>query len=238
MKLDLLHLPKNTEDLLIRMMRQVPTSGRGTCNCGMEIDACKGLIPRIVFGPRNIAQVKLVVVGKNPGHPMDNWDESGKYCAALRGDTTGLSTRLLEAQSQWGYEAHLRGQLYNRHQYHRNLMIFLEKVFNTDRTEDVIDQVYVTELLKCSTPKERQNFRNSEFKPIVRKCRDDWLKRELDFFPALPVVALGRDVEFFLKELTELKDRVVYHPHPAYSVSRVTKKSADEAVARLKEYLS
>ncbi len=107
-----MHVPKNIEDLLIRMMRQVPSSGKGTCNCGLEIDACKGLIPRIIFGPEDFKKVKLVIVGKNPGHPMDDWDEAGLYSKALVGDPEGLAKRLLEAQSKWGYEAHLRGEVY------------------------------------------------------------------------------------------------------------------------------
>jgi hypothetical protein len=75
---------------------------------GLRIDAKKGLIPRIMVGARNgVENVKLVVVGKNPGRP-DSEEEQERYANAIKGvERFRWPEELVGAMISWGEERHL-----------------------------------------------------------------------------------------------------------------------------------
>ena len=176
----------------------------------------RGLVPRgVTCATQDVNIVKIIVVGKNPGNP-DDPEERKRYevSSEINGSEAEKATAMLEATSQWTREAYLAWQDGKRHPYQTHLMRFLRKALNTSKDEEVLAQVYFTELLKCTDEKdESPNLFDKEHLEKTKKCMKRWLLEELDLFPqAKVIVALGHEVEIALMSWKKLP--VVYLRHP------------------------
>ncbi len=77
-------------------------------------------------------------------------------------------------------------------------MRFLRDVLSADTNEEVLDQVYFTEVAKCFTPQDEQGTLD----PVVaKKCIRNWLMKELEIMPNVPILALGRETEKLLRNI-------------------------------------
>ena len=198
----------------------------------------------MMIGARSgVKRVRLVVVGKNPGEPVKGSSEAIQYRNALKGATlTDRKERLFNAMIALGESYHLdplkaKNELRQSGRYHENLMNFLKKLLAPKASgyEEVLDQVYFTEALKCSTPKECGYGESmSLFSPKVRcktkKCAPT-LAKELAVFPNLKaVVALGLDSYAALSMYSD--HEVFYLRHPSWF------KENPEAEVKLRKLLT
>ena len=71
-------LPPQLRSLLVPIHKNISC---GKCQCGGFVDIEGAWVPRVMVGARKgVSAVKLIVVGKNPGHPIA--EEAERYCMA------------------------------------------------------------------------------------------------------------------------------------------------------------
>ncbi len=204
------------------------------CPCKMPFDPKEGLVPRGVTGAwtGNPDDVKLVVVGMNPGRPVKYEEE--EYSKIWDGDPHDRSSNLAQKTAEVAMTLYLGRELRKDEgprPYHRTLM---EKVlapalgYSAVETK-MLNEVYFTELMKCST-KDRKKPLLVEHRCNVHKC-GKYLRKELEIFNnAKAILALGRDVDAALLVVTDKP--VVWCPHPSRP-----KNSYPEVVKQLKDAL-
>ena len=190
--------------------------GNGHCPCGLKFDPKEGLVPRGVAGAKGgCDKVELVVVAINPGNPKDDGSdrsEKKRYAEAWSAPPDRKIDRLIDETTCWIHSSYAGEKGEGEGQYHRRLNKYLRCCLGVnDETEDILDRVYFTELVKCST--DGKGVFSPELRCATRTCASTWLARELRLFPKKPVVALGMDT---YKALC-LWDggKVFYLPHPS-----------------------
>ena len=187
----------------------------GRCPCGLEFDPKEGLVPRGVAGAEGGCDaVELVVVGINPGRPKG--DEPARYAKAWSDSSASPDMqidRLIDATTNWTDSPYAGKKDKGRGQYHKNLNKYLRCCLGVnDKAEDILDRVYFTELVKCST--DGKEVFSPKYRRATRTCATRWLAKELLLFPNKPVVALGMDTYKALC-LWDGGKKVFYLPHPS-----------------------
>ena len=165
-------------------------------------------------------------------------EEKESYCHALKNVSGTLAGSLMDVQATWCEYCHLNAKPYT---YHGRLMCFLSKVFRTSNFKDILQRVYFTELVKCSTDDEQQNLNSKEFRRIAECCRDKWLKSEIDLLGRpLPILTLGHEAERYVRRMgPEICNRVIYYPHPSYYPSKLHgRKAARVAFHKIQKFLN
>jgi hypothetical protein len=205
-------LPPQLHALLVPIHKKLEC---GKCQCGGFVDITRAWVPRVMVGARRgITAVRLIVVGKNPGHPLP--EEAERYCKAISLALTDedKAELLFDAMVSWGEHCHLESVPGRQGIYHRKLMAFLRDVLSADTSEKVLDQAYFTEIVKCSTPEDEQG----KFDPVVAKeCIRNWFTKELEILPNVPLLALGRETEKLLRNIArDVDSRTVYLSHPSW----------------------
>lgn len=205
-------LPPQLRSLLVPIYKNLEC---GKCQCGGFVDIEGAWVPRIMVGARKgVSAVKLIVVGKNPGHPIP--EEAERYCMAISVAHTDedKAELLFDAMVNWGEHCHLESVPGRQGIYHRKLMGFLRDILSADTNEEVLDQVYFTEVVKCSTPGDEQ----AKLDPVVPKaCIRNWLMKEFEIIPNVPILALGRETEKLLRNIArEIDSRTDYLSHPSW----------------------
>lgn len=187
----------------------------GKCLCGAFVDVDNAWVPRIMVGARKgVRAVKLIVVGKNPGHPVP--EEASHYRQAISQAHSPQEKMemLFDEMVRWGEKCHLESVSGRQGIYHRRLMAFVKEVLDAKNNDEVLDEVYFTELMKCSTPENEQAKLESL---MATTCIKNWLVRELEILPKVPILALGREAELFLRRISpEIDARTVYLSHPSW----------------------
>lgn len=186
-------------------------------------DNSTGLVPR-AFSPCLSNTVKLLVVAKNPGHPLN--DETNRF-KGKRGEA------LLKAKEEWDSERFKLIQMTNDNslKYHKNLRRYVryfldiskrletyaeyQDKYNQDHEKEISQHVAVTNLFKCSTTCEREKIRKSSFDVCYRK----YFCREMELIKPQAVLALGSEVSNYLRNM-QLKVPVVSIKHPSYFYPR------------------
>lgn len=138
-------LPPELRSLLMPIHKDLD---QGECTCGAFVDVNNAWIPRIMVGARKgLDNLKLIVVGKNPGHPVP--DEVLRYREAMsKARSEGEKAELLfDEMVRWGEKCHLESIDGRQGIYHRRLMKFLREVLDAKDNDGVLDQVYFTELM-------------------------------------------------------------------------------------------
>lgn len=167
----------------------------------------------MVGARKGIEEVRLIVVGKNPGHPIP--EEALLYRQAVskarsRQEKTEL---LFDEMVKWGERCHLDSIPGRQGIYHRRLMKFLRDTLDA-KDNEVLDKVYFTELMKCSTPEDEQARLEAL---TVKTCIGNWLLKEFQILPNVPILALGREAEWFLRKVSkDIAVRTVYLSHPSW----------------------
>jgi len=199
-------------------------------NCTNTEKECKGIWKDFAKGipPRgfkyNTVPVKILVVSKNPGHPLKG--EPEKYIGK-----SGMS--LYQA-----YRQHQIDTYYNLDKikdrslvFHRNLFryisFFLDKRNSIDilslnnkdifsrKNIDIIYQVMShTNLMKCSTTGERDRLD----KTTMKVCSEKYLLDEIRLLRPKVLLALGGEVATFLNRMKKEYELppVIRIKHPSY----------------------
>lgn len=179
-----------------------------TAQCpGTWKDVPRGIPPRGFFFQR--VPVKILVVGKNPGHP-------------LQGETkelTGRDGRDLYVACHTMQERHYADLLAIRERsitFHTNLFRYLSYFLDVPESE-IWNHAALTNLVKCSTPGERDLLDQK----TMSECYSRYFVRELAVLRPQVLLALGREVEKYLRSrAAEHRLPVVYIKHPSYYYRR------------------
>jgi uracil-DNA glycosylase len=199
----------------------------GVMNCEYTNDHCPqawkdislGLIPR-AFTPCKSRQASILVVAKNPGHPLDG---ERAYFRSKTGED------LLSAKEKFDLEKHERIRMTTNRslRYHKNLRRYLryflgisseletyeeyQRSYCAEHEKEIFQHVALTNLFKCSTEGERERIRSES----LQTCYDKYLSREIELWRPKVILALGEEVSGFL-EKKNLIVPLVSVRHPSY----------------------
>jgi uracil-DNA glycosylase len=127
--------------------------------------------------------IQLLVVGLNPGQPMEK--EKGLY-GGISADEM-VKTHLQHVES-----AYFGGK---GKAFHRRLLSWLEEIINKPKNQ-IFRSVVYTNLVKCTTPNNRKPS------PQLSKiCFGQHLQREISFWRPQVIVALGTACSDVLRKL-------------------------------------
>ncbi|MGH8524468.1 MAG: uracil-DNA glycosylase family protein [Gammaproteobacteria bacterium] len=181
-------------------------------NCPKEVGRCPGTWRDIPGGvpPRGFRDgkpgVQLLVVAKNPGHPLNGERE------ALSGHT---GRELLTAYRAFQETFKAKGPAEASGRFHRNLRRYLEYFLECEgpQLEAIVAS---TNLVKCSSPNERAPLQRR----TMVECYDTYLRKEVALMRPKVVLALGNEVRDFLNRQKDLGVPVIGIKHPSYFYRR------------------
>jgi uracil-DNA glycosylase len=214
-------------------------------------DFSKGLVPR-AFDICRSRFPKLLVVAKNPGHPLEKSSERQFY-AGKKGK------RLFQSHLDWRKEfvEKILGQPdpslrfhKNRYRYLRYFLGHVEKLESykeykrrgaqvgrlSKDNKKIMQSVAITNLFKCSTKNEREKL---SFKD-VKTCLERNFLKEVEMLKPQVILALGNEVGGILKRLEKDQDLppVVKIKHPSYFYEKtIEARELSKAKRALSKYL-
>ena len=195
---------------LMSIYSQVCECASKKCKDFEEIYNCpsKGSPPR-GFYTNATDEVKVMVVGKNPGHVLES--EAITY-VNLHGEDL--------VRAHWEFSKKTFNKLIKLSRtdkrsttFHFNLLDYLSEILDVPQ-EVVFEKVAYTNLVKCST---NGDERAKLTRRSMDECFGNHLMAEIDFFKPKIIFSLGREVESYLKKIKTLKQYpIVYIKHPSY----------------------
>jgi len=188
-------------------------------NCANTPSHCPGIWKNIPAGvpPRGfffkVAPVKLLVVAKNPGHPLKN--EVGLYCGRSGRD---LFLAYRQFQEKVYPDPGKIREFSTR--FHKTLFRYISYFLDIPGTDIYLHAAH-TNLVKCSTRDEQARLKPK----TMMECYTQYFRTELELLRPKVLLALGREVERFLIERqTDHNLPVVYIKHPSYRYRREEEK--------------
>jgi hypothetical protein len=155
-------------------------------------------IPRGFFTEANAGnRITLMVVGINPGQPM----ESEKRIYNQSTDKDKANTHFSFARKAYTGAGKT---------FHRRLLAWLSEILEK-KPEEVFREVVYTNLVKCTTPNNKMPS-----KELSKTCFAQNLQKEILFWRPLVIVALGNTCDDMLSELGIDHMKL---PHPAHRES-------------------
>lgn len=173
---------------------------------GIIKDAQNGCPPRGFYTQGNPGDISIMVVGKNPGHVL----------AKERSMYIGESPEGI-VQKQFDFIGSIFESTYSGSsgdsrslRFQKNLLRYL--AYFLDMSEkDVFKKCVLTNIVKCSTIGEQDKLSSR----TLSECFNKYLLKEIELFRPKVILALGREVETYLKTAgVELP--VIYIKHPSY----------------------
>jgi len=194
------NLAHKLESLYVRCMNCLNTAS--LCP-GAWKDIPAGVPPRGFFC--QVAPVKLLIVAKNPGHPLlrerEHYQGRSEY-------------ELYRAYQRFQENLHSTAD-----QFREPSMRFLKTLFRYISffldipNNDIYLHAAHTNLVKCSTPDERGRLDRK----TMGQCYPQYLRAEIDLLRPKVLVALGREVERFLRRnRLDHGLPVIYIKHPSH----------------------
>jgi len=200
--------------------------GRSECPQAWK-SLCTGWVPR-GFSPCKSSETRILVVGKNPGHPLEG---ETPYYKNKKGEA------LLAAKEKWGIEWRKRVKDTNDNslKFHKNLRRYLRYFLGLSakletyheyvqgysiKHEKEIDKfVAFTNIFKCSTECEQERIKYDSF----NICYTKFFIQEVQLIKPQLILALGNEVTNFLKS-KPLQMPVVSIRHPSYFYERISER--------------
>lgn len=188
------------------------------CACPNTALECPGVInsastgwpPRGFFTEATESPIEILVVGKNPGHPLP--EESSLYEGRSAAEIAAIHLAFAGGVFKGEHDTSMEARRSTR--FHKNLRRYL--AFFLDCPEsDVFRRAAYTNLVKCSSPGEQDRLNLK----TMNECFARHFIRELAFFRPRLLLALGREVENFLRKASASGLHgfpVVYIKHPSY----------------------
>jgi uracil-DNA glycosylase len=209
------------------MNRKIRSFYIDVMNCACSKSECPqawkdfklGLVPR-GFNPCESNTAKILVVAKNPGHPLK---EETSFYKGKRGED------LLKAKEEWDSERskRIKSSRDPSLKYHKNLRRYLRyflgisneletyseylKSYTYDHEKEISEHVAFTNLFKCSTKYEQERIEKKSFDI----CFEKYFIREVELIRPKAILALGGEVYSFLKN-QQLGFPLVKIRHPSY----------------------
>jgi len=180
---------------------------------------CPGIWKNIPAGipPRGfffkVAPVKLLVVAKNPGHPLKG--EVDLYRGRIGSDLFFAYRRF--QKKVYPDPGKIR-EFSTR--FHKTLFRYISYFLDIPHTDIYLHAAH-TNLVKCSTRDEQARLKPK----TMMECYTQYFRTELELLRPKVLLALGREVERFLIERqTDHNLPVVYIKHPSYRYRREEEK--------------
>jgi uracil-DNA glycosylase len=179
-----------------------------TINCNnIYKNISKGVPPR-GFYFKNIP-IKILVVGKNPGHPLENENEREIYK-----NKTGENLYLCLKTFQENLYNNILFNTDKSTTFHKNLFRYISFFLDIpNNINEIYKNVARTNLLKCSTIDEQQTL--NKCKDAVDTCYNTYLLNEIEIMQPKILLALGREVYNYLNKKNLLMP-IIYIKHPSY----------------------
>lgn len=181
-------------------------------------------------------KIKILVVGKNPGHLFKNEKrfyngKTGKKLVEAHMEFHKLYYRCLLNDMEGPECSQFRER---SNTFHKNLFRYLHHFLCVPKNK-IYTQAAHTNLVKCSTRNERVKLDSK----TMNTCFKKFFLKELELFKPRVILALGREVENFLrKHSKEINIPVIYIRHPSYYYRREDeKKELDEIEEKIKQYI-
>ena len=183
-------------------------------SCKNAKNECKGIWNNIEEGvpPRGFlykaSPVKILVVSKNPGFPTEGEPEKYK-------GKSGESLLKAYRNHQSEFYGNLNKDKDRSHVFHRNTLEYFSFFLGVpNNVESIYRHIAHTNLVKCSNNYREQDKLNKE---TMEVCYKKFLLDEIKIFQPKVLIALGREVEKFLrKKESSHKLPVIYIKHPSY----------------------
>lgn len=199
-------------------------------NCENTAALCPGIWKDIPAGvpPRGfrfqVAPVKLLVVAKNPGHPLQGETD------LFRGRSGADLLRAYRRFQQDLYPDPRRVREPST-RFHATLFRYIAYFLDIPPT-DIYRHAAHTNLVKCSTPDEQAKLNPK----TMAQCYRQFFREELRLLRPKVLLALGREVErFLLKMQPDHALPVVYVKHPSY---RYSKASEPQILGAIKQQIT
>lgn len=181
-------------------------SCKNTCQeCpGITNNYKEGILPRGFFTKCNPNEVDILIVGKNPGHILTQHEEAKIY--------QNSDNRVL-AVSKFTESLFLGS---NPTTFHKNIDRYIRLFLNLSKNDSIFERVALTNLVKCQFEGNEQDRLKMK---TIKQCYDKFLKEEIELLNPKIIIALGREVESFLKN-QNIKIEIIYILHPSYYYSQ------------------
>jgi Uracil DNA glycosylase superfamily len=166
----------------------------------IQFDAEQGLLPRGIYAPPTLGQVRLLVLAHNPGDPQPG------ELAIFRSAAGGRDQ--VEVASALTYDSFVRALLppaqrrrspdHKPKRYHPRLLRVLMAALGDRQPlepEAVLEQVVCSNLVKC------QLLGAQAPTVTLTNCTSAYLQREFALLPAVPVLAVGSPAHRALEQL-------------------------------------
>lgn len=170
----------------------------------------EGIPPRGFYTLGTPRSVKLLIVGKNPGHLLDN--ERKLYLNQTARQMVETQFNLIHQIFQGCHQPTMRK---NRSlTFHRNLLRYFSYFLDIP-VEQVFHHCAYTNLVKCQTLGEQDKLH----KTTMANCFERHFSRELEYFQPKVLVALGGEVYQMLSKAS-LEIPIIKIKHPSYYYSK------------------
>jgi hypothetical protein len=215
-------------------------------------DRRKGLIPR-GFDISLSWNPALLVVAKNPGHPLEEFEECKRYIAKkgknlfdtylkwrkifLDRIFASKNTSLKYHKNRNRYLRFILGHSKKLESYGEYSKRILDNEIAKADHESIMHSVSMTQLFKCSTRNEQERLTTDD----VRTCFEKFFREEVRLICPRAILAFGNEVSKILERLDTEKNLppMVTIRHPAYFYPKGSEVDRLRAIRKhLKRYLS
>ena len=211
--------------------------------CSNSNEMCPGIIkdvrggcpPRGFYTQGEPGDIAIMIVGKNPGHVLDN--EREIYLGESPDGIVAKQFNFIGSIFESTYKG--SGADTRSLRFQKNLLRYLAHFLDLPEKE-VFKRCVLTNLVKCSTIGEQDKLN----KATLSQCFQKHLIKEIEFFQPKVILALGREVESYLKN-AGVGLPVIYIKHPSYFYRKeiekdeldMIKNKIKKAIKRIKEVL-
>jgi len=187
-----------------------------TINCNNIYKNIPNGIPPRGFYFKNIP-IKILIIGKNPGHPFENQKVIFK-------GKTGENLYLTSRTYQENLYSNILLNTDKSTTFHKNIFRYISYFLDIPNDiNEIYKNVAHTNLLKCSTIDEQQLL--NKCKEAVDTCFNTYLIKEIEIMQPKVLLALGSEVYNYLIK-KEFKLPIIRIKHPSYYY----KKSEEEEI--------
>lgn len=185
---------------------------------GIRNEPHAGWPPRGFYTEAPPEDVRLLLVGKNPGHPI-SVETAGAY-RDLSATQLALKTQELAAQA---FDGTIQMQKHDRGsgRFHKRIRSYVSFLLDLPEQE-IFRHCAITNLVKCSTFGEQDRLQLK----TLENCFSRHFLHEVELYSPVALIAFGREVESFLKKphiAAQHRRPVFYLKHPSYPYSHAKK---------------
>lgn len=191
-----------------------------------------GCIPRGFIWSSTIP-CDILVVGKNPGHPLKNEIYNGTNGSQLLKEYLAFRKKVIPTFYTGNDPSSKFAR--NKRRYLRfflgidtKLKTYQDYLFKTEDDNEIFQNIAFTNLCKCSTEKESAKIPTK----MIENCFNEIFVRELEIYDPKVILAAGNEVYNFLKDNITKKYPIVKIKHFSYFYPKEKEESVLKDIKR------